>query len=253
METREKRDKMLLTLALLEQLEQDEELKEFESCERRENRKGNKGAQSGAAHVFSRQHEERMEQLFKMAALQEKKKKRRRRMRKAAAGLAACLAVSVYMGFTSSAFRTPVLNFFTEVRETYSELLVEKDDRKGVTEHFQEYEPEYTVKGFYVSLVKEKEGEFVISYVAEEGQWYDFYYYKEPYNSQVDTEELVETEVEINGRQGMLYQKEDYSQTVVRSTAGQFGVVGNISALEEEKVLESVKIQAIELKNKNFY
>ena len=194
MKTREKRDKMLLTLALLEQLEQDEELKEFESCERRENGKGNKGAQSGTAHVFSRQHEERMEQLFKMAALQEKKKKRRRRMRKAAAGLAACLAVSVYMGFTSSAFRTPVLNFFTEVRETYSELLVEKDDRKGVTEHFQEYEPEYTVKGFYVSLVKEKEGEFVISYVAEEGQWYDFYYYKEPYNSQVDTEDLVETE-----------------------------------------------------------
>ncbi len=156
MKTREKRDKMLLTLALLEQLEQDEELKEFESCERRENRKGNKGAQSGTAHVFSRQHEERMEQLFKMAALQEKKKKRRRRMRKAAAGLAACLAVSVYMGFTSSAFRTPVLNFFTEVRETYSELLVEKDDRKGVTEHFQEYEPEYTVKGFYVVAVKEK-------------------------------------------------------------------------------------------------
>ena len=51
----------------------------------------------------------------------------------------------------------------------------------------------------------------------------------------------------------MLYQKEGYNQTVVRSTAGQFGVVGNISALEEEKVLESVKIQAIELKNKNFY
>ena len=251
MKTREKRDKMLLTLALLEQLEQDEELKEFESCEHRENRKGNKGAQSGTAHVFSRQHEERMEQLFKMAALQEKKKKRRRRMRKAAAGLAACLAVSVYMGFTSSAFRTPVLNFFTEVRETYSELLVEKDDRKGVTEHFQEYEPEYTVKGFYVDVIQEKKDYFIIFYVADNGQWYDFYYYKEPHNSQVDTEDLVE--VEINGRQGMLYQKEDYNQTVVRSTAGQFGVVGNISALEEEKVLESVKIQAIELKNKNFY
>lgn len=174
-------------------------------------------------------------------------------MRKAAAGLAACLAVSVYMGFTSSAFRTPVLNFFTEVRETYSELLVEKDDRKGVTEHFQEYEPEYTVKGFYVDVIQEKKDYFIIFYVADNGQWYDFYYYKEPHNSQVDTEDLVETEVEINGRQGMLYQKEDYNQTVVRSTAGQFGVVGNISALEEEKVLESVKIQAIELKNKNFY
>lgn len=253
MKTREKRDKMLLTLALLEQLEQDEELKEFESYERRKSGNRNQGVQSGTAHVFSRQHEERMEQLFKMAAAQEKKKKRRRWMKKAAAGLAACLAVSVYMGFTSSAFRTPVLNFFTEVRETYSELLVEKDDRNGVTEHFQEYEPDYTVKGFYVSLVEEKEDCFVIFYVAENGKWYDFYYYKEPHNSQVDTEDLVETEVEINGRKGMLYQKEDYNQTVVRSTAGQFGVVGNISALEEEKVLESVKIQNIELKDKNFY
>ena len=146
-----------------------------------------------------------------------------------------------------------MLNFFTEVRETYSELLVEKDDRKGVTEHFQEYEPEYTVKGFYVSLVEERDEYCIISYVSENGGWYDFYYYKEPYNSQVDTEDLIQTEVEINERKGMLYQKEGYNQTVVRSTAGQFGVVGNISALEEEKVLESVKIQAIELKNKNFY
>jgi hypothetical protein len=250
---REKRDEMLLTLALLEQLEKDDELKEFESYERRENNEGKRGAPGEKGHVFSEGHRERMEQLFKMAALQEKKKKRRRWMKKAAAGMAACLAVSVYMGFTSSAFRTPVLNFFTEVRETYSELLVDKDDKDGVTEHFQEYEPDYVVKGFYVVAIKEKKREFLISYESEQGQWYDFYYYEEPHNSQVDTENLVQTEVEINGRKGTLYQKEGYNQTVVRSTAGQFGVVGNISAEEEEKILESVKIQDIELKNTKFY
>ena len=79
-----------------------------------------------------------------------RRKKRRRRMRKAAAGLQPASLSACIWASTSSAFRTPVLNFFTEVRETYSELLVEKDDRKGVTEHFQEYEPEYTVKGVHV-------------------------------------------------------------------------------------------------------
>lgn len=249
MKTREKRDEMILTLALLEQLEKDEELKEFEKYETGE----------GAAepdreiHEFSKCHKEKMEELFKMATQEEQKKKRRRRMKRTAAGLAACLGVTICMGFTSSAFRRPVLNFFTEVKETYSELLVDKGENTSVTENFQEYEPEYVVKGFYVSLVKEKEGEFVISHVAEGEQWYDFYYYREPHSSQIDTEELTETEVEINGRKGMLYQKKDYNQTVVRSTAGQFGVVGNISAEEEKKILESVKIQDIELKNKNFY
>lgn len=249
MKTREKRDEMILTLALLEQLEKDEELKEFEVYETKEG-----AAESDKeVHEFSKRHKERMEQLFKMAALEEKKKRRRRRMKRTAAGLAACLGITICMGFTSSAFRTPVLNFFTEVKETYSELLVDKKDENSVTEDFQEYEPEYVVKGFYVSLVKEREGGFVISYISEEKQWYDFYYYKEPHNSQIDTEELTETVVEINGRKGMLYQKGDYNQTVVQSTAGQFGVVGNISAEEEKRILESVKIQNIELKNKNFY
>ncbi len=249
MKTREKRDEMILTLALLEQLEKDEELKEFEKYENRE------GAvkEEKEIHEFSKRHKERMEQLFKMAALEEKKKKRRRRMKRTAAGLAACLGVTICMGFTSSAFRTPVLNFFTEVKETYTELLVDKNDKTGVTEHFQEYEPEYVVKGFYVSLVKEEKNCFVIFYVSENEQWYDFYYYREPHNSQIDTEELTETEVEINGRKGMLYQKEDYNQTVVLSTAGQFGVVGNISPEEEQRILESVKIQDIELKDKKFY
>lgn len=240
MKTREKRDKMLLTLALLEQLEQDEELKEFESCERRENRKGNKGAQSGAAHVFSRQHEERMEQLFKMAALQEKKKKRRRRMRKAATGLAACLAVSVYMGFTSSAFRTPVLNFFTEVRETYSELLVEKDDRKGVTEHFQEYEPEYTVKGFYVSSLEEKKEYFKIYYTNTEGGWYYVTCYKMARSTYVDTEDIVEGTLKIGEENARIYDKGSYTQLVLYKDMYQFSVIGNIEIEEMQQILMSI-------------
>ena len=249
MKTREKRDEMILTLALLEQLEKDEELKEFEKYENRE------GAvkEEKEIHEFSKRHKERMEQLFKMAALEEKKKKRRRRMKRTAAGLAACLGVTICMGFTSSAFRTPVLNFFTEIKETYSELLVDKGEKTRVTEHFQEYEPDYVVKGFYVDVVEEKKNYFIIFYVSDSGTWYDFYYYREPHNSQIDIEDLIETEVEINGRKGMLYQKEDYNQTVVLGTAGQFGVVGNISAEEEKRILESVKIQDIELKNKKFY
>lgn len=240
MKTREKRDEMLLTLALLEQLEQDEELKEFETYERHGKAEGKKGSQSAEEHVFSERHKERMEQLFKMAALKEKKKKRRRRMKKAAAGLAACLAVSVYMGFTSSAFRTPVLNFFTEVRETYSELLVDKQDRNGVTEHFQEYEPDYVVKGFYVSSLEEKKEYFKIYYTNTEGGWYYVTCYKMARSTYVDTEDIVEGTMEIGEENARIYDKGSYKQLVLYKDMYQFSVIGNIEIEEMKQILMSI-------------
>lgn len=240
MKIREKRDEMLLTLALLEQLEKDDELKAFESYERWENNEGKRGAPGEKGHVFSEGHRERMEQLFKMAALQEKKKKRRRWMKKAAAGMAACLAVSVYMGFTSSAFRTPVLNFFTEVRETYSELLVDKDDKDGVTEHFQEYEPDYVVKGFYVSSLEEKKEYFKIYYTNTEGGWYYVTCYKMARSTYVDTEDIVEGNLEVGDKNARIYDKGSYTQLVLYEDMYQFSVIGNIEIEEMKQILMSI-------------
>lgn len=236
MKTREKRDEMILTLALLEQLEKDEELKEFEKYETGE----------GAAepdreiHEFSKRHKEKMEELFKMAAQEEQKKKRRRRMKRTAAGLAACLGVTICMGFTSSAFRRPVLNFFTEVKETYSELLVDKGESTSVTENFQEYEPEYVVKGFYVSSLEEKKEYFKIYYTNTEGNWYYVTCYKVAHSTYVDTEDLIEGILNVGGEKARIYNKGSYIQVVLYKDMHQLSIIGNIEIGEMEKILASI-------------
>lgn len=236
MKTREKRDEMILTLALLEQLEQDEELKEFEKYETRE------GAvkEEKEIHEFSKRHKERMEQIFKMAALEEKKKKRRRRMKRTAVGLAACLGVTICMGFTSSAFRTPVLNFFTEVKENYSELLVEKGEKNSVTENFKEYEPGYVVKGFNVSSLEEKKEYFKIYYTDTEGGWYYVTCYKIAHSTYVDTEDLIEETLDIEGEEARIYDKGSYIQLVLYKDMHQLSVIGNIEIKEMEQILASI-------------
>lgn len=236
MKTREKRDEMILTLALLEQLEKDEELKEFEKYETR------KGAAEPdkEIHEFSKRHKEKMEELFKMAAQEENRKKRRRRFRRTAAGLAACFGVTICMGFTSSAFRRPVLNFFTEVRETYSELLVDKGEKNSVTKNFQEYEPDYVVEGFYVSSVEEKKEYFKIYYTNTEGGWYYVTCYKIAHSTYVDTEELIEGTLNIGGEEAQIYDKGSYIQVVFYKDMHQLSVIGNIEIEEMEKILASI-------------
>lgn len=228
MKTRDKKDEMILTLALLEQLEQDEEIRDF----------GGNG--DGVSHTFSERHKKRMEEIFRAAARAEKKRRRCRQFRRAAAGLAACLSVSAALVFSSSAFRIPVMNFFTEVREKYSELRVEKAEKNNVTENFAEYEPGYVVNGFDVLEVEEGENFFRISYVNDKKDWYYYDYYKEPRSIQLDTEEILKTDMEIKGKNATVYRKNEYTYVVYYSECGQFIVIGNVGEGEIKKVLESI-------------
>lgn len=244
MKMRDKKDEMILTLALLEQLENDEEMKEFERHENEEKTwsVGKETEGKCPPHVFSESHNQRMKQIFKMAARAEKKQKRRRRLLKMGIGFAACLCVSTAMVFSSSAFRVPILNFFTDVKEKYSELIVNKGKKTHVTENFTEYEPEYVVWGFNVSKVEETEEHFSISYIADNEKWYDLYCYKSPYNSQIDTEEVVQINLDIDGMKVTICKKDNDIQIVVYHSMYQYVLAGNISVEEASKVLQSINI-----------
>lgn len=73
---KKKKSDYLLELALEEQLEQDTEMKKYEKIEETE-----------PTHVFSKGHDERMQEIFKMADKVENKSRKRKRYRQIAAGL----------------------------------------------------------------------------------------------------------------------------------------------------------------------
>ncbi len=241
MKTRDKKDEMILTLALLEQMENDEDLKAFDACADETTGQSGTAGQGAKQHVFSERHNQRMKEIFKIAARAEKRRKRRRIVKRAAAGLAACICVSTCMVFSSSAFRIPVMNFFTDVKEKYSELVVDKGTKTYVTKNFQEYEPRYVPKGFNVAEVVENKSDFRISYIADNGQWYDFCCYEEPYNTQIDTEDLRKKDIEIDGVKGTFCDKGVYSQVVIYHNSHQFIVLGNIPVNEYREIIKSIK------------
>ena len=215
MKTRDKKDEMILTLALLEQMENDEDLKAFDACADETTGQSGTAGQGAKPHVFSERHNQRMKEIFKIAARAEKRRKRRRIVKRAAAGLAACICVSTCMVFSSSAFRIPVMNFFTDVNEKYSELVVDKGTKTYVTKNFQEYEPRYVPKGFNVAEVVEEDNFFKIRYVNDNGQWYYFACYEYSHSANVDTENAVKKEIETGENNITVYVKEGDRKSVV--------------------------------------
>ncbi|CCY85884.1 putative uncharacterized protein [Clostridium sp. CAG:149] len=241
MKTRDKKDEMILTLALLEQMENDEDLKAFDACADETTGQSGTAGQGAKPHVFSERHNQRMKEIFKIAARAEKRRKRRRIVKRAAAGLAACICVSTCMVFSSSAFRIPVMNFFTDVKEKYSELVVDKGTKTYVTKNFQEYEPRYVPKGFNVAEVVEEDNFFKIRYVNDNGQWYYFACYEYSHSANVDTENAVKKEIETGENNITVYVKEGNTQAIMYQNFKQFVISGEIDLDEIQKIFESIK------------
>lgn len=241
MKTRDKKDEMILTLALLEQMENDEDLKAFDACADETTGQSGTAGQGAKPHVFSERHNQRMKEIFKIAARAEKRRKRRRIVKRAVAGLAACICVSTCMVFSSSAFRIPVMNFFTDVKEKYSELVVDKGTKTYVTKNFQEYEPRYVPKGFNVAEVVEEDNFFKIRYVNDNGQWYYFACYEYSHSANVDTENAVKKEIETGENNITVYVKEGNIQAIMYQNFKQFVISGEIDLDEIQKIFESIK------------
>lgn len=240
MKTRDKKDEMILTLALLEQMENDEDLKVFDTCADETTGQSGTAGQGAKPHVFSERHNKRMKEIFKIAARAEKRRKRRRIVKRAAAGLAACICVSTCMVFSSSAFRIPVMNFFTDVKEKYSELVVDKGTKTYVTKNFQEYEPRYVPKGFNVSEVIEEDNFFKIRYVNDNGQWYYFACYEYSHSASVDTENAVKKEIKVGENNITVFVKEGNIQAIMYQYFKQFVISGEIGLDEVQKIFESI-------------
>lgn len=240
MKTRDKKDEMILTLALLEQMENDEDLKVFDACADETTGQSGTAGQGAKPHVFSERHNKRMKEIFKIAARAEKRRKRRRIVKRAAAGLAACICVSTCMVFSSSAFRIPVMNFFTDVKEKYSELVVDKGTKTYVTKNFQEYEPRYVPKGFNVSEVIEEDNFFKIRYVNDNGQWYYFACYEYSHSASVDTENAVKKEIKVGENNITVFVKEGNIQAIMYQYFKQFVISGEIGLDEVQKIFESI-------------
>lgn len=226
-----KKSDYLLELALEEQLEQDAELEKYKSNDA-----------LGNTHIFSDEHNRRMEKICKLADKMENKPKRLRKYRQMAAGFAVILCISAYSVTQVEAFRLPMMRFFIEVKEKSTLFGTNRDEGITFTEHLTEYEPHYVPDGFNVEHVDESDNSFIIKYVnVQNKQSYRFMFNGNIGDADVDTEDGVTKRIEINGNQAYIVHEGTKIQALMNKDSHQFFLTGDISYDEAIKIMESIK------------
>ena len=98
---KKKKSDYLLELALEEQLEHEVEMNKCEE----------------PPHAFSKEHDKRMQKIFKMADKVVNRSRHRRRYRQIVAGFEILLCISAFSVSHVEAFRLPLVRFFMEIKQ----------------------------------------------------------------------------------------------------------------------------------------
>lgn len=226
---KKKKSEYLLELALEEQLENDPEILNFKSEDELE-----------TPHVFSKEHEKKMKEIFRAASRAERKAKNRKYFQRMAAGVAIMLCLSGFTVMNVEAFRVPVVEFLLDISEKYS-VLQEKNNAKMVTKNYQDFEPTYVPSEFYVDTVEEDNSSFFIYYISDNKQWYRLTFYKETISTSIDTENADVQEINIDGNKAIYVKKDGVNHIVMYKKGTQYQLSGTISFEEICIILKSIK------------
>ncbi len=228
---RKKKSDYLLELALEEQLKHDTEMEKYKICDEVEN-----------PHLFSPEHNKRMQEIFKMAEKAEKKNKRLRRFHQVAAGFVLLFCISAFSITQVEAFRLPIIRFFMEIKEKSTLFGASEEKNSGLTENYKEYEPHYVPNGFAVLEVHEEKGTFTIKYLNDQKQQgYKYYFFESMKNTAIDTEDGDTVEIKINGNTAYVVQKGEEVRILMNKDDKRFYLAGTIPYEEAIKVMKSIK------------
>lgn len=228
---RKKKSESLLKLALEEQLEQDEEMLKYSENSEREN-----------IHVFSKEHEEKMKKIFKMADKVERKAKYKQKYRQLVAGVVIFLCFSTVTVTNVEAFKLPIIQFFKEVQEKYTLFGVKGEESQIVSEQFQQYVPTYVPEDYVIVEVEEDVKRFCIKYEnSKDNSVYIYYYWDEMNVAVVDTEEGIVQEINIYGNSAYVVEKKNEIKININKGTQRFYLNGRVSYEDAIKIMESIE------------
>ncbi len=225
----EKKSDYLLELALEEQLDNDEDMRYWEQLEA-----------ENPPHVFSERHNKRMRKIFRKAKRVEFYEEYRKRVIRAVAGFLIIVCASVVTVTQVEAFRLPLVEFFSQIKQKSTFFGVSTESRTKLTKNFQEYEPTYIPEGFAVIEVRESKNRFFIIYENEHNNIYKFCFFRKFKDFALDTEEAIASNTEINGHRASIIEKGNKTKIIMYEGDFLFYLEGDISLDESYKIMESI-------------
>ena len=227
-----KKMECFLEFALEAQLNSDEETNRYKADE-----------DSSDPHIFSSKHEQKMKDIFKLAEKKERKYRMKRRLHKIVAGAAVFLIAFSVVITNVEAFRVPIFNFFTQVKEKSSFFGASSSDNNlKLTQKLADYEPTFVPDGFSVEYVDEADNMYTIQYLNENlGKWYLLTFKKEISSVAIDTENGITEHFKINGREFVRIEEFNDIRVLMYMNGNQYEVIGNIEFDVIVKILKSIE------------
>lgn len=153
--------------------------------------------------------------------------------------LSACFVV---MFSTVEAFKVAVLNFVIEQNEKFSILSLSKNDNMEVPLELNgKYYPHYMLEGYEIKKTFISDIRVEISYENQNDQVINYSCFGKGVKTGIDTENRMETSVDINGLEGNIYSKDGHRILVFKSDEYIFVVDGFTTQEEIIKIGESIK------------
>lgn len=225
----EKKSDYLLELALEEQLDNDKDMRYWEQLEA-----------ENPPHVFSERHNKRMRKVFRKAKRVEFYEEYRKRVIRTVAGFLIIFCASVVTVTQVEAFRLPLVEFFSQIKQKSTLFGVATESRAKLTKNFQGYKPTYRPEGFTVTEIYEDKDEFFIKYEDGKGNTYRFCFFSRFKDFALDTEEAVASNIEINGRKVSIVEKGNKTKVIMYDENVLFYLEGAVSPEEACKIMEGV-------------
>lgn len=191
-------------------------------------------------HVFSKEHERKMQKLFDGERKRLRKKMFYRNMKKVAVFLLLIITVSSVSVFSVEAWRLEFFRFILDVKETYTGIQFEESTVIGNSYSSEEITLEYVPEGFHLdSRTATKNKLFLV--FAKEQEYFNFTQREPKQAISLDTENATLEKLKINGNEAYVSIKNGTNILVWHDNNKTFSVDGNIDSSELVKIAENVK------------
>lgn len=200
---------------------------------------------TGEEHVFSAAFERKMKQLIRSVGRWTWWRRHKGLARRLVAVSVVVLMAGSYSLMKVDAFRIPILTFFYEVGEKFSQIGAKPDDdaqTRKITDKFDEYLPTYVPDGFNLLKVLEYDDRCTLKYVNDDGREYALYFGKTIQHVAFDTENKDGSKtVDIDGTRVVIISKNKRIQAIMEKQGCKYTLVGDLSDYETVTILKSIK------------
>lgn len=195
-------------------------------------------------HIFSDTFEKKMKKLIKEQRRQAGRARRKHMVHRIGGMAAGIVLISGILVTNVDALRVPLSDFFLDVKDKYTDIVLSRQIHYDISDKLQKYMPEYMPEGFVITNVVEQTDEVSVTCENDGGAFYVLDFWMTVQDASTDTEDALSEKLILQGAPAMVVQKGDRTYITWMPNEHQYYLAGQITKEEGIRILESVQVDS---------